>query len=321
MPSTPLFQRQNPSSVVVIGPGHWGTALAKTLQSSERKDSIKISYIKRDASQADWKKAFETESPPLVVTALPFRALEVILKKLSRQRLYGVVNASKGIDRKTLLTFSQLAEKYLNAPYATLSGPTFAKELALKKPTACVIAGHDKKFVRRMSQFFSTSFFRAYTSSDPVGVEVCGAMKNVLAIACGISDGLQLGQNARAALLTRGLREILTVATCLGGKPATVFGLAGVGDLWLTATGDLSRNRQFGMLLAKGYSCEEALSRLDGPSEGYYTVKQTHALAKKHGLDLPIAEQVYKIISGKQSAEKALHSLMTRDLKSEESTF
>ncbi|MDB5037894.1 MAG: hypothetical protein JWQ35_1422 [Bacteriovoracaceae bacterium] len=256
----------------------------------------------------------------MVITACPFAALPKVLQRLSSFKITALVNASKGIDQKSLMTFTRMTKKYLKVPTATLSGPTFAKEVLEKKPTACVLAGESASFVRDLAKKLSTNYFRIYVSSDPIGVEACGAMKNVLAIACGISDGLRLGQNARAALLTRGLIELRSIVEKLGGRAETVFGLAGVGDLWLTATGDLSRNRRLGLALAEGLSVKSALKKINGTCEGLYTAKQIYTLAKNHRMDLPISEQVYSICFKGKDPKTALFELMNRELKSEESS-
>jgi glycerol-3-phosphate dehydrogenase (NAD(P)+) len=302
------------TQLCIIGRGHWGSALGSLLQ-----PNFSVSFLEKNDSPRIWKKSLENS--PLTLIATPFSALPEILLRLRSAEIAGVINASKGIDRKSLLTFSGLAKKYLRVPFATLSGPTFAQEVAEKKPTACVLAGKNQKFLANVARLASSRSFRIYMSSDPVGVEVCGATKNVLAIACGISDGLRLGLNARAALLTRGLNEMRILVELFGGRKESVFGLAGVGDLWLTATGDLSRNRQFGLNIAKGSSRDEALASLKGPCEGLYTVRQVHELAHKHKLELPISEQVYRICFEKQNPKKALLELMTRELKAEDSNL
>ncbi len=298
------------SPIVLIGPGKWGEALCQTLLENLGKGHP---VFRLDAEDS-WDMAFRT--PPLCLSAVPFEATQSILQQLKPYKIAGLVNASKGIDRKTLLTFTSLAKK-LRAPSATLSGPTFAQELAERRPTACVVASQDRAFAKSVAEIFSTSFFRPYVGSDPIGVEVCGAIKNVLAIACGISDGMNLGMNARAALLTRGLKEMEILAKQMGGKTASVYGLAGVGDLWLTATGDLSRNRQFGVQLTSAKSVDEARARVTGPVEGLYTVAQVHQIAKRKKLDLPISEQIYRICYMQQDPKKALHELMARKVRSE----
>ncbi len=300
------------NQIVIVGPGHWGSALGNALKDS----GYFVEFLGEMHNKNDWDLAFS--KPCICLIATPFKEVPKILEILKRYALLGIINAAKGIDRKSLLTFTSIAEKLkIGPPTATLSGPTFAKELAQKKPTACVIAGRSEKFIQSLAKGFSNSYFRLYTSHDPLGVEACGAIKNILAIACGISDGLGLGNNARAALLTRGLREMASVVEILGGKEETVYGLAGVGDLWLTATGDLSRNRTLGLKLASGKSLSIALKELKGPAEGYYTVKQAVKLGRRHRLDLPISEQVLCICEGRQTPKKAILELMTRELKAE----
>jgi glycerol-3-phosphate dehydrogenase (NAD(P)+) len=312
MPRSTNSSHKIPSRVVIIGPGRWGSALGATASENFKQ----IFYLGEASTEQEWDKAFQKEAP-LCILACPFRAVESVLKKLQKRKVFGVINAAKGIDRKTLLTFTSLAKKYLRCPFATLSGPTFAQEVLKKKPSACVLAGKQKSFVTSMARKLTTLHFRIYPSTDPIGVEACGAIKNVLAIACGVSDGLKLGHNARAALLTRGLREMGIVVQHLGGKPATVFGLAGVGDLWLTATGDLSRNRQFGMHLARGHLSTSALKKIKGPAEGFYTVRQVVKLAKKYRLDLPICKETFLICEGSRKPKEALQALMAREIRAE----
>ncbi len=296
---------------VLIGPGYWGSALASILTEK----GIRVEQLGEQSNEADWDRCLDGQ--PFVLIATPFKEISRILYRLQNYELSGVVNASKGIDRETLKTFSMIAKRILKYPSATLSGPTFAHEVAALKPTACVVAGKNKRFAAFVAETFSSQRVRCYTSSDPIGVEVCGALKNVLAIAAGVSDGLGLGSNSRAALLTRGLSEMKAVVKMLGGKVDTVYGLAGLGDLVLTATGDSSRNRQFGLKLAQGLTAEEILPSLQGPAEGLYTVEQVHRLAQKKGVDLPICEQIYKVLHKKTSAEAAIKQLMTRKLRGE----
>lgn len=301
-----------PSHIAIIGGGQWGHALASVLQH----DFKNIEFINKTTRY--WDKTISPET--LCILSLPFKALRNVLERLTNIPKHGVLNASKGIDRTSLCTFSQMAKEYLSCPYATLSGPTFAKEVLQKKPTACVIASSHSLFTNQICRLFSRPYFRVYSSSDPIGVEICGALKNVFAIACGISDGLHLGYNARAALLARSLQEMKFIVKSLGGKQETVFGLAGMGDLCLTATSSLSRNRQFGIYLAQGLKPSQALKKIKGPVEGYYTIHPIYSLKKKYKLELPICEQVDLICKGKQNPVTALHALMTRELKAEEAT-
>jgi len=297
------------SKLVIIGRGHWGNALG---------DCFKDSFF--DPHFIDLNDPFEIPPKSLVVIATPFSAMSEILDRLIPLRdLIGIINASKGIDRETLKTFSSLAAK-LKVPYGTLSGPTFAQELKEKKPTACVLASKNKKWAATWSRLLSNSYFRVYEHHDPRGVEVCAAVKNVLAIGAGISDGMGLGYNARAALLTRGLMEMMKLCRLLGGRPSTVFGLAGMGDLWLTATGDLSRNRSFGKFLAEGLSPSEAIQKIGQTIEGLYTVAQVEKIRKKKKVGLPICEEIFRVAVGGDSAKDAIRRLMSREVKLEESS-
>lgn len=303
------------SRVRVIGPGAWGSALASVAAARH----FKVEMV----GPEDWSRMTipDAESAStLWIIATPFRDMLSVLTELKSRRALFVLNASKGIDKQSLKTFSQLAAKYLpKAQVATLSGPTFAEEVLKQKPTACVVASKSAPFAKNLAAALSTSTFRIYTNKDILGVEICGALKNVLAIACGLSDGLQLGMNARAALLTRGLREMATLVKYFGGEQSTVAGLAGVGDLWLTATGDLSRNRQLGLELAKGESPTEALRHIVGPAEGLYTVSQVEEIRKKARLDLPISHSIYRVCLQGLSSQEAIRDLMMRDLKAEDS--
>jgi glycerol-3-phosphate dehydrogenase (NAD(P)+) len=205
-----------------------------------------------------------------------------------------------------------VSERFPDVSVAALSGPTFAREVALGRPTAAVIAARDVALAARLQKVLGTRQFRLYTNTDVVGVEAGGALKNVMAIATGIADGLDLGENARAALITRGLAEITRLAVALGGQPATLAGLAGLGDLVLTCTGSLSRNRALGMELAKG----GALARLEGETrmiaEGARTVRSALVLARRHGVSLPVCEQVGAVLFEGQRPAAALTALLGR---------
>lgn len=301
------------TKLVIIGKGQWGKALGRTFQSA----FLDTVFLDSHSTSSDWNAALNKNC--FIVIACPFGAIVSIMRYLQHNTVQAVMNASKGIDRKTLNTFSGMAEKQIKAPFATLSGPTFAAELLEQKPTAAVLASKDKKFLASAVQKLSTPYFRLYTSSDLRGVETCGAVKNVLAIACGISDGLSLGHNARAALLTRGLVEIQQLLPIFGGEPSTAYGLAGVGDLWLTATGDLSRNRQLGHKISQGILVSEALDQIGTTCEGFHTVAQVERIRKMYKLELPICSEVFQICYKGRDPRKSLVSLMTRELKAEES--
>ncbi|HQN20562.1 MAG TPA: NAD(P)H-dependent glycerol-3-phosphate dehydrogenase, partial [Syntrophobacteraceae bacterium] len=198
-----------------------------------------------------------------------------------------------------------------------LSGPSFAREVIRNIPTAIVVAGEDLDLAVRVHQIFSTSAFRVYTSSDTRGVELAGALKNIIAIAAGISDGLGFGHNTRAALITRGLAEMSRLGVKMGANVLTFSGLSGIGDLLLTCTGDLSRNRQVGLQLGQGRKIEEILKEMRMVAEGVKTAESVHYLAQQLRVDMPICEQVYQVVHAGRQPETAVQALMERNLKHE----
>ena len=221
----------------------------------------------------------------------------------------------------TLRLVSQIYEEMLPAAvyrrFAVLSGPSFAREVALAMPTAVVAAASNEEVAREVQAAFTCSFFRVYTNSDVIGVELGGAIKNVIAIAAGISDGLGFGCNTRAALITRGLAEISRLGLALGAKADTFAGLAGMGDLVLTCTGDLSRNRTVGIQLGQGGRLADILGEMRMVAEGVKTTESTYLLARRLGVEMPITEQVYQVLYEDKPAREAVVELMTRDLKPE----
>ena len=227
--------------------------------------------------------------------------------------------ASKGFELDTGKLPHQVAEEVLgsNRPMAVFSGPTFAKEVGDGLPTALTIASNDPEFAANLASGLSGKNFRAYTSGDIVGVEVGAAIKNVLAIAAGMSDGLGFGANTRIALINRGLAEMTRLGVALGGQQDTFLGLAGMGDLVLTCTDDLSRNRRMGLALAAGKSVEEAQDEIQQVVEGVLAARAVHQVAAKHGVEMPISEQVYRILYDGAAPRDAVTALMSRSLKSE----
>ncbi len=232
-----------------------------------------------------------------------------------------ILNCTKGLENGTLLTMSQLLTEILPASshnqLAFLSGPSFAREVALGAPTAVTIASKNLESAKFCQKIFSNPRFRVYTTDDIVGSELASALKNVIAIAAGISDGLGFGHNTRAALITRGMAEILRLGKKMGANEMTFLGLSGMGDLVLTCTGDLSRNRSVGIQLGQGKKLEEILSSMKMIAEGVKTAKAAWGLAKKHGIDMPIIEQVYLVIFEGKDPRTAVYDLMTRETKSE----
>ncbi len=232
-----------------------------------------------------------------------------------------LVSATKGLETGTLLRVSEVIRQVLEPHFAprvaVLSGPTFAREVARGDPTALVVASTDHELAETVQTVFSGPTFRLYTSSDPVGVEIGGAVKNVVAIGAGVCHGLGLGQNAIAALITRGLAEISRLAMAMGGQPKTLAGLAGLGDLVLTCTGDLSRNRHVGLELAKGRKLEEIVESMKMVAEGIKTTSAAVDLARRHSVEMPIAQQMHAMLQLGRSPREAIRQLMERTLKEE----
>jgi glycerol-3-phosphate dehydrogenase (NAD(P)+) len=229
-----------------------------------------------------------------------------------------VVVASKGIERETLALMTDIInEEIPGAIVVALSGPSFAAEVVAQQPTAVVVASRDQNAAVVAQQAFSSIHFRAYTHTDVVGVELGGALKNVMAVATGIAEGLGLGFNARAALITRGLAEMTRLGVKLGAEPATLAGLAGMGDLVLTCTGSLSRNRAVGVEIGKGSSLEDVLAGKETVAEGVVTTRSAHALAAREGVEMPIVDAVQRVLFDGQPARDAIAALMARELRSE----
>ena len=257
-----------------------------------------------------------------VLLATPCAGLADVLRELQTlpDRDFNICLACKGIEPNTLTLNHLLVEQYLpGVPVAVLSGPSFAREVAEGLPTAVTIASQDPDVAVRFSALFHCEVFRTYTHDDVVGVQVGGAVKNVMAIAAGISDGLGYGANTRAALMTRGLAEIMRLGQALGGRVDTFMGLAGVGDLVLTCTDDQSRNRRFGLALSGGSAPERALAEIGQAVEGVHTTRVVCALAGKYGVDMPISEQVGNVIDGKVTPQQAVYELLAREPKPETS--
>ncbi len=305
-------------NITVIGAGAWGTALATSLAAEHQ-----VTLWARDAELVDAMRAkrynhhylpdiqlserldFSSDFPvatadaALLIIAVPTAGLRPVLQQLVRlSRRFNVLWLCKGFEAESAKLPHQVAAEELpeGCRYGVLSGPSFAQEVARGFPTALTLASGDEEFARSMALQLHHAHLRIYPSSDMVGVEVGGAVKNVMAIAAGICDGLGLGMNARAALLTRGLAEITRLALKLGARPETMSGLSGVGDLILTCTGDLSRNRQVGLLLVQRHDLPDILRKLGHVAEGVYTVREVHHIAQRLGVAMPICSAVYRII-------------------------
>lgn len=323
----------------VIGGGSWGTALSHILAYNFSKvylwdvdrsvlEDIKELRINRKYHPEvllnqkiqpveDLQELIDRSE--VLIVAIPTQFIRQTLKSVHLTSPKYIVSASKGVEIDSLKLVSDIVVEVLgiSPDYVfALSGPSFAKEVIRSLPTAITLAGnfeHGKK----LQHLLSRPTFRVYLSNDIVGVEVGGAVKNVIAIGCGISDGLGMGNNARASLITRGLYEITKIVKVYGGNPQTVYGLSGLGDLVLTATGELSRNRTFGYLLGKGLSVEEAQAQVKQVIEGKSTVEAVYRIKNVYDIDLPISETVYKIIYQGLDPKDAVSYLMARDLKTE----
>ncbi|MDA8325924.1 MAG: NAD(P)-dependent glycerol-3-phosphate dehydrogenase [Nitrospiraceae bacterium] len=326
-------------SNAVIGAGSWGTTLAVLLAGK----SLDVSLWVHEEDLAGAMKTTRVNSVYLPDTRLPENIrissdLEEVLDGAScvisvvpTQHIRGIfsravraigddaclLSASKGIENGTLKRPSQILEELTGRRASVLSGPSFAKEVIQRKPTAVTLAARQEAEARRLQELLNTSFFRVYTHEDITGVELGGALKNVVAIASGISDGLELGGNARAALITRGLAEMRRLGTAMGAMEQTFSGLSGIGDLVLTCTADLSRNYTFGKELARGLTARQIMATRRTVAEGVQTSKSVVELAARHGVEMPIAEQVYKVIFEGKSPMKAVQELMGRSLKNE----
>ncbi|MEN8167905.1 MAG: NAD(P)H-dependent glycerol-3-phosphate dehydrogenase, partial [Pseudomonadota bacterium] len=230
----------------------------------------------------------------------------------------GISWGTKGFEPGTQRLLSDVAAELLpGRDLAVISGPTFAGEVARGQPTAITVASHSSQHAERLANYLHAPWFRAYTSSDMIGVQVGGASKNVLAIAAGIADGLGFGANTRAALITRGLSEIMRLGIKLGGHSETFMGLAGLGDLVLTCTDNQSRNRRMGLALAKGLTIEEARQQIGQEVEGVHTANEVYQLSRKQAVEMPISEQVYHVLYEGLDPKEAVHNLLERQQKAE----
>lgn len=329
--------------IAVIGAGSWGTTLADLLakkgnavtlwayepelvleMQEKRENSLFLPGIRLSDNLAftnDLAEAYAGCTMVLCVVpsqlvrrvmtnSLPFLPKDVI-----------IVSASKGIEVDTLATVSEIYQEILQpemfANFAALSGPSFAREVAQEMPTAVTAASASEQVARRVQDAFTTSFFRVYRNEDVVGVELGGAIKNVIAIAAGISDGLGFGCNTRAALITRGLAEMTRLGVAMGAQASTFAGLAGMGDLVLTCTGDLSRNRSVGIQIGQGRQLAEILGEMRMVAEGVKTTESAYNLSKKLGVEMPIIEKMYQMLYQDKPAREAVLELMSRNLKAE----
>ena len=324
-------------NIAVLGSGSWGTALAMLLLENGHDVTL---WARSAAHAAQMAKTHENPrlsgvtlpdglnftsdiacaaGKELVVLAVPSFAVRETARAAAPHLSQGAlpVCVAKGIERGTSLRLSQVAEQELGRACAVLSGPSHAEEVARGLPTGCVAACADLKRVQVVQDAFMSERFRVYASADPVGVELGGALKNIIALCAGVSDGMGLGDNTKALLMTRGLTELARLTMALGGRRETVAGLSGVGDLIVTCTSMHSRNRRAGILIGQGKTARQAMEEVGAVVEGYYAAASARELAQKSGVEMPITEQVYEVLYEGKDPHAVPAALMTRTRKNE----
>jgi len=330
-------------NLAIIGGGSWGTALAivlaprfprihlwvyetdlaKRMAETRENDLFLPEFLIPNNVEITNDLATAIDGADIVLSVMPSHLVRGVYRQmlpfLQESMLF--VSATKGLENGTLLRVSEVIFEVLQAQFtpriAVISGPTFAREVAKGEPTALVVASGDQSLAESVQAAFSGPTFRLYTSSDPIGVEIGGSIKNVVAIGSGVLNGLGLGHNATAALITRGLAEMTRLAVAMGGKPLTLAGLAGLGDLVLTCTGDLSRNRSVGIELAHGRKLDEIVRSMNMVAEGIKTTNAAVDLARRYAVEMPISEQMFQMLHFGISPREAIQRLMERSLKGE----
>ena len=331
-------------NISVLGAGTWGTALAILLANNGHEVILRSSNEKKVKALNEDRNSVPNLpgavlNPEIIVTS----DLEAALKKPElivfavaspyirsmAQEIKGripdgmkIVNVSKGIENDTLMTLTEIIKEELpSADVAVLSGPSHAEEVSRSFPTTCVVGAASKKTAVFIQDTFMNEHFRVYTSPDIIGIEIGGSLKNVIALAAGIVDGLGYGDNTKAALITRGIVEISRLGLKMGGKIETFSGLSGIGDLIVTCTSKHSRNRNAGYFIGKGYTMDEAMKEVNQVVEGVYSAKAALKLANKYGVEMPIVEQINKVLFEGKPAKAALTELLVRDKTSESTNF
>ena len=330
------------AKISVIGSGGWGIALAillhenghnLTIWSFDKKEVEELKETKQNKAKLpnilipndievtnDLKEAVSDKD--ILVLAVPSKAIRSVSKSLKNiiKDNQIIVNVAKGLEEDTLKTMTDIIEEELkgkNPQVAVLSGPSHAEEVGKGIPTTCVVSAHNKELTLYLQNIFMNPSFRVYTSPDMIGVEIGGALKNVIALAAGIADGLNYGDNTKAALITRGIKEISTLGVAMGGEQSTFYGLTGLGDLIVTCASMHSRNRRAGILLGQGKTLDEAIKEVNMVVEGVYSAKSALMAAKKYNVEIPIIEQVNAVLFENKNAAEAVNELMIRDKKLE----
>jgi glycerol-3-phosphate dehydrogenase (NAD(P)+) len=301
-------------NITIIGAGAWGTTLAYLLEQANH--SYRIWSRRSEKTLAE-----VVEDADMIISAISMKGVRPVIEQLQKIKLKDqgiIVTATKGLDPDTTHTPSQIwQEAFPSHPLVVLSGPNLAKEIKSGLPAATVVSSKDNQAAELVQTMLASDLLRVYVNNDPIGTELGGTLKNVMAIASGVCDGLKLGTNAKAALLTRALPEMIRVGRHLGASIETFFGLSGLGDLLATCDSPLSRNYQVGVGLAEGKSLAEILENLEGTAEGVNTTNVLIYLANQEKIPVPIAYQVYLLLKGKITAQEAVQALMARELKEE----
>lgn len=330
------------AKISVIGSGGWGIALTillhknghdLTIWSFDKKEAEELKITRQNKTKLpnillpedikvtnDLKEAVDDKD--ILILAVPSKAIRSVSKSLKNiiKDNQIIVNVAKGLEEDTLKTMTDIIEEELkdkNPKVAVLSGPSHAEEVGRGIPTTCVISAHNKELTLYLQNIFMNPSFRVYTSPDMLGVEIGGALKNVIALAAGIADGLNYGDNTKAALITRGIKEISSLGVAMGGEQSTFYGLTGLGDLIVTCASMHSRNRRAGILLGQGKTLNEAIKEVNMVVEGVYSAKSALMAAKKYNVEIPIIEQVNAVLFENKNAAEAVNELMIRDKKLE----
>ncbi|WP_338993187.1 NAD(P)H-dependent glycerol-3-phosphate dehydrogenase [Fusobacterium animalis] len=330
------------AKISVIGSGGWGIALTillhknghnLTIWSFDKKEAEELKKTRQNKTKLsnillpedvkvtdDLKEAVDDKD--ILILAVPSKAIRSVSKSLKNiiKDNQIVVNVAKGLEEDTLETMTDIIEEELkdkNPKVAVLSGPSHAEEVGRGIPTTCVVSAHNKELTLYLQNVFMNPSFRVYTSPDMLGVEIGGALKNVIALAAGIADGLNYGDNTKAALITRGIKEISSLGVAMGGEQSTFYGLTGLGDLIVTCASMHSRNRRAGILLGQGKTLDEAIKEVNMVVEGVYSAKSALMAAKKYNVEIPIIEQVNAVLFENKNAAEAVNELMIRDKKLE----
>ena len=330
------------AKISVIGSGGWGIALTILLHKNGHNLTI-WSFDKKEAEELKTTRQNKTKLPDILlpedikvtndlkeavddkdilVLAVPSKAIRSVSKSLKNiiKDNQIIVNVAKGLEEDTLETMTDIIEEELKGKktqVAVLSGPSHAEEVGKGIPTTCVVSAHNKELTLYLQNIFMNPSFRVYTSPDMLGIEIGGALKNVIALAAGIADGLNYGDNTKAALITRGIKEIASLGVAMGGEQSTFYGLTGLGDLIVTCASMHSRNRRAGILLGQGKTLDEAIKEVNMVVEGVYSAKSALMAAKKYNVEIPIIEQVNAVLFENKNAAEAVNELMIRDKKLE----